>query len=179
VDDVIAVYKELLKTYLPKNMALYGTSAGAILTAQAAVRMKHDEIPLPAALGFFTGHVDFSKVGDSQAFFAVPGLVGARPPEPEQNSPYMSGHDPRDPLASPMFADLHGLPPTLCMTGTRDLFLSGTSNFHRALLRAGVDADLVVFEGMSHAHWYMIGIPEATEALEIQAHWLDRKLEGK
>ena len=179
VDDVIAVYKELLKTHQAKNMALYGTSAGAILTAQTAVRMKHDGLPLPGALGFFTGHTDFTKVGDSQAFFAVPGLASAKPPTPENESPYMKGHDPKDPLASPIFADLHGFPPTLCMTGTRDLFLSGTSNFHRVLISQGVDADLVVFEAMSHAHWYMIGIPEATEALEIQAHWFDRKLGGK
>jgi acetyl esterase/lipase len=179
VDDVIAVYKELLKTYQPQNIALYGTSAGAILTAQAAVRMKHDGIPLPRALGFFTGHADFTTVGDTQAFFAVPGVVGARIPEPERNRPYMKGHDPKDPLASPIYADLKGLPPTLCMTGTRDQFLSSTANFHRALLRQGVDSDLVVFEAMAHAHWYMIGIPEATEALEIQANWFDRKLGGK
>ena len=80
VDDTIAVYKELLKTYKPENMALYGTSAGAIITAQVAVRMKKDSIPLPAALGFFSGAADFSRAGDSQAFFGVPGLLGATPP---------------------------------------------------------------------------------------------------
>jgi epsilon-lactone hydrolase len=124
VDDVVAVYKELLKTYQPQNMALYGTSAGAILTAQVAVRLKHDGIPLPRALGFFTGHADFARVGDSQAFFAVPGLVGARIPEPERDRDYMKGHDAKDPLASPIYADLKGLLPTFCMTGTRDQFLS-------------------------------------------------------
>jgi acetyl esterase/lipase len=179
VDDVIAVYKELLKTYQPQNMALYGTSAGASLTAQSVARMKHDGLPLPRALGFFTGNADSSRPGDTQAFFAVPGLNGASVPQGGGNSAYLKGHDLKDPLASPIFSDLKGWPPVLCMTGTRDLFLSSTSNFHRALLKAGVDADLVVFEAMSHAHWYMIGIPEATEALQIQANWFDRKLEGK
>ncbi|MCX6627521.1 MAG: alpha/beta hydrolase fold domain-containing protein, partial [Candidatus Solibacter sp.] len=176
VDDVVAVYKELLKTHQPGTLAIYGTSAGAILTAQVAVRLKHDKVPLPAALGFFTGHVDFTASGDSHAFFGVPGLMGARIPEAESSRPYMAGHDPKDPLASPIFADLTGLPPTLCITGTRDQFLSSTSIFHRALLRAGVDAELVVFEAMSHAHWFMIGIPEATEALETMAKFFDRNL---
>jgi epsilon-lactone hydrolase len=89
VDDGIAVYKELRKTFRPRNLVLYGTSAGAILTAQVAVRMKRDGITLPTALGFFTGHADFSTVGDSQAFFAVPGLMGTRVPEPENNRPYI------------------------------------------------------------------------------------------
>jgi epsilon-lactone hydrolase len=154
-------------------------TAGAILTGQVSARLKHDQIPLPRALGFFTGHADFTKTADSHAFFAVPGLADAKIPEAQYLRPYMNGRDPNDPLASPILGDLKGLPPTLCMTGTRDQYLSATSNFHRALLRAGVEADLVVFDAMAHAHWYMIGIPEATEALEIQAKWFDRRLNGK
>ena len=52
-DDVVAVYKELLKTYKPGKIAIYGTSAGAGLTAQSVVRFKHDGLPLPGALGIF------------------------------------------------------------------------------------------------------------------------------
>jgi acetyl esterase/lipase len=178
VDDVIAVYRELLKTYRPENLILYGTSAGAILSAQTAVRMKHDSIPLPAALGFFTGHVDFSTTADSQSFFAVPGLTGAKLPVPETDRPYLKGHDPKDPLASPAYADVHGFPPVLCMTGTRDLFLSNTSNFHRQLLKAGVKSELLVYEAMSHAFWYMIGTPESKEALEAQAEFFNRQLDA-
>lgn len=179
VDDVVAVYKELLKTARPGKIAIYGTSAGAILTGQVAVRLKHDGLPLPGALGFFTGHADFSRAGDSQAFYAVPGLVGSRPPESEGSRPLLKGTDPSNPLASPIFADLKGLPPTLCITGTRDLFLSATSTFHRALLRAGVQADLVVFDSMPHAFWFEIGTPESTEALAIMATFFDRYLGGK
>ena len=79
VDDVIAVYRELLKTNQPRRVVLYGTSAGAILSAQAAVRMRREGLPLPAAIGFFTGFADFANPGDSLAFFGVPGLDGARP----------------------------------------------------------------------------------------------------
>jgi acetyl esterase/lipase len=77
---------------------------------------------------------------------------------------------------SPIYADLAGWPPTLCVSGTRDLLLSGTVNFHRALLRKGVDARLVVFDAMPHAHWYMVGIPEATEAVELMARFFDEQL---
>ena len=65
--------------------------------------------------------------------------------------PYVGDHDRKDPVLSPMYADLRGFPPTLCMTSTRDHCLSGTADFHRALLRAGVDARLMVFDAMPHA----------------------------
>jgi monoterpene epsilon-lactone hydrolase len=179
VDDVVAVYKEVLRTHKPAKIAIYGTSAGAILTGQVAVRLKHDGLPEPGALGFFTGHADFTRTGDSQSFYAVPGLVGSRPPQPEAGRPYMKGADPSSPLASPIFADLKGLPPTLCVTGTRDLFLSATSTFHRALLRAGVESDLVVFDSMPHAFWFEIGTPESKEALDMMADFFNRHLGGK
>jgi acetyl esterase/lipase len=179
VDDTIAVYKELLKTYAPEHIALFGTSAGAVITAQVAVRMKKDSLTLPAALGFFTGAADLSRAGDSQAFFGVPGLLGAAPPGDQFSSGYLKGADPRDPLVSPIFADLRGLPPTLNITGTRDLLLSGTSNFHRALLKAGVKSELIVYDAMSHAFWYMIGTPESKEALEAMAEFFDRQLNAK
>jgi epsilon-lactone hydrolase len=178
VDDAIAVYREILKTHEPRRVVLYGTSAGAVLSAQAAVRMRREGLPLPAAIGFFTGLADFANPGDSFAFFGVPGLDGARPPERHgsHDALYLGDHDPTDPLVSPIFADLTGWPPTLCVTGTRDMLLSGTVNFHRALLRQGVDARLVVFDAMPHAHWYTVGIPEATEALELMAHFFDQQL---
>lgn len=65
--------------------------------------------------------------------------------------PYVGDHDRKDPVLSPIYADLKGFPPTLCMTSTRDHYLSGTTDFHRALLRAGVDARLLVFDAMPHA----------------------------
>lgn len=179
VDDTIAVYKELLKTYRPEDIALYGTSAGAIITAQVAVRMKKDSIPLPAALGFFTGAADFSRAGDSQAFFGIPGLLGATiNAGGAMVSAYVKGVDLRDPLVSPIFADLRGLPPTLNITGTRDLLLSATANFHRALLNAGVKSELIVYDAMSHAFWYMIGTPESKEALETMSEFFDRQLDA-
>jgi acetyl esterase/lipase len=177
IDDIIAVYRELLKTYKPRNIGMYGTSAGAILTAETAVRLRQLKLPLPAALGFFSGMADFSRTGDSSYYFGVPGLAGARVPHGDGAAvAYLGDLDKKDPVASPMYADLKGFPPTLCMSGTRDMLLSGTANFHRALVLAGVDAQLVIYDAMPHAHWYMIEIPEAREALEVQARFLDQHL---
>ena len=63
VDDSIAVYKELLKTYKPEHIVIYGTSAGAILTGEVAVKIKHLGLPMPAALGIFSGMGDFARAG--------------------------------------------------------------------------------------------------------------------
>ena len=177
VDDVIAVYKELLKTYKASNIGIYGTSAGAALTLQAAARIRHDGLPQPGALGVFSGNGDSTNPTDSTAMFSTAGLVGAKIPEAgNQRGAYLGDHDSKDPLASPIFSDLKAFPPTLCMTGTRDTALVGTSNFNRALRRAGVDTKLVVFDGLPHAFWYTTGIPESTEALEIQTKFFDQKL---
>ena len=72
-------------------------------------------------------------------------------------------------MLSPIYGDLHGLPPTLFITSGRDLLLSGTVNLHRAYLNAGVDAHLEVFDALPHAFWYNPNLPEAIEANHTMA----------
>jgi acetyl esterase/lipase len=178
VDDTVAVYKELLKTYEPRNIGLYGTSAGAVLTAEVAVRLRQLGLPLPAALGAISAFGDFSKMGDSRAMYGLRGLSGHLDP-PGKGGPeadYMGTADPRDPVLSPVFADLHGMPPILLITGGRDMMLSGTTILHRAYLRAGVDASLVVFEALPHGFWDDPSLPECAEAHRMMAEFFDRKL---
>jgi acetyl esterase/lipase len=171
VDDAVAVYKELLKTYEPKHIVIYGTSAGAVMTGEVAVKLKQLGLPMPAALGIFSGIGDFARNGDSMALFSLRGLSGhLDPPTSGPHDPYYIGSaDPRDPVLSPIYADLHGLPPTLFVSSTRDALLSGTANLHRAFLRAGVDARLVVFDALPHAFWYNAQLPESIEASHIMA----------
>jgi acetyl esterase/lipase len=179
VDDVIAVYKELLKTYKPRSIGVFGTSAGGILTAEVTVKLKQLGLPLPGALGLFTMLADFSHTSDSQQLFALNGLSGSIAPQDPNgghDEEYIGKTDRRDPVLSPLFADLHGFPPALLVTGTRDALLSSTTIFHRALLHAGVDAQLLVFEAMPHAFWYHFRMPETTEALNIMARFFDDKL---
>jgi monoterpene epsilon-lactone hydrolase len=178
VDDTIAVYRELLKTYSPKHLALYGSSAGAVLSAQAAVRARELGLPLPAALGFFSGTVDFARPGDSEAFFTIGGLGPLVTPVAVQAHGYLADNNLSNPVLSPAYADVKGFPPVLLMCGTRDFFLSGTTNFHRQLLRAGVPAQLVVFDAMPHVHWGNAELPESQEALDIQARFLAEHVSG-
>lgn len=178
VDDSIAVYKELLKSYKPQHIVIYGTSAGAILTAEVAAKIKQLGLPMPAALGIFSGMGDFARTGDSIAIYALRGFAGhLDPPDPGAHDPYYVGEtDPKDPILSPIFGDLHGLPPTLFVTSERDLLLSGTVNLHRAYLLAGVDARLAVYDGLPHAFWYDPRLPEAIEANHIMADFFVKQL---
>jgi len=179
VEDVVATYKELLKTYKPKNIGIFGTSAGAILTAEATARLKQLGLPIPGALGIFSGTGDFSRAGDSLLLYTLegfPGELAVIDPAQPHHDEYVGKTNPRDPVLSPLFADLKGWPPSLSITSTRDILLSGTTMFHRALLAAGDDADLVVFEALPHAFWYHFELPETTECLNIMAKYFDRKL---
>ncbi len=180
VDDVVAVYQELLKNHKPQSIGIFGTSAGAILTGEVAVKLKQSGIPLPAALGLFSVLADFSRPGDSQNLFTLNGFPGILLPTPAVkplSDEYAPKTDPRDTVLSPLYADLHGLPPSLLVTSTRDILLSNTTIFHRALLHAGNDAQLVVYEALPHAFWYHFQLPETREALEGMATFFNQKLE--
>ena len=82
------------------------------------------------------------------------------------------------PRVSPIFTDLSGFPPTLCIAGTRDFMLSQTGLFHRALLAAGVAAQLLVFEAMPHAHWIFLDLPESDQAFRAMARFFTSQLES-
>ena len=178
-DDVLAVYKELLKEYKPQNIGIFGTSAGAILTVEVAAKLKQSDLPLPAALGMFSVLGDFSAPGESAALFTLNGFPGTLMPEHTgKHAPneYAPNIDQKDPLLSPLYADLHGMPPSLFVTSTRDILLSSTSILHRAFLRSDNDAELVVYEALPHAFWYHFQLPETQECLELIAKFFEKKL---
>lgn len=177
VDDAVAVYKELLKTYPATHIGLYGTSAGAILTAEVAVRLKQLGLPLPGALGVFSGLGDFSSEGDSRSMYALNGLSGHLDvPNGVHDTNYVGQTDPRNPVLSPLFAYVHGFPPTLFLTSTRDMLLSGTTILQRHFYESGVESPMVVFEGLPHAFWNTIKLPESHEAFGIMAKFLDKNV---
>jgi epsilon-lactone hydrolase len=90
---------------------------------------------------------------------------------------YANGRDLKDPQLSPIYGDFTGFPPAILTSGTRDLFLSLTVLTHRKLRRAGVEAELQVFEGMSHAQYlFDPSAPETREAFGEIARFFDRHL---
>lgn len=157
IDDAVAVYRELLKTTPAEKIGVFGTSTGGGMTLVLALRAKAEGLALPAALAPGTPWTDLSKTGDSyftnqgvdNILVSYDGWVG------EAAKIYAAGHDLKDPMLSPVYGDVSGFPPTLLTSGTRDLFLSNTVRMHLKLRQAGAIADLIVFEGMSHAHYQM------------------------
>lgn len=173
VDDALAIYTDALSQREPASIGIYGTSAGAILTGQLLARIKAEGLPMPAAAGVFSGSADLALPGDCEAF--LPSIMGSRS-GPDVLADYSAGTDRTDPLLSPLYGDLTGLPPTLLMASTRDQLLSQTLRFHLALRKAGVDADLMVYEGMLHAFWAYMECPETEDALAAQAAFFVRHL---
>jgi acetyl esterase/lipase len=90
---------------------------------------------------------------------------------------YANGRDLKDPLLSPVYGDMRGFPPAILTTGTRDLLLSNTVRVHRKLRQAGIEAELHVYEGQSHAHYMRdVNAPETREAFEEIARFFARHL---
>ena len=175
VDDALAAYKAALETFPPSKIAVFGTSAGAVLTVQLAARIKAEGLPMPAALGVFSGGGDLARAGDIEGF--LPPLQAGKPTT-EVIKTYLGDADPTDPLVSPLYGDLSGLPPTMVMSSTRDLLLSHCCVLHLALRDAGVAAELLVYEGMPHAFWIGPDCPEVTSALKAQAGFLSGHLKS-
>jgi monoterpene epsilon-lactone hydrolase len=167
LDDAVSVYKDVLKTTSPKDVAFFGTSAGGALTLEMVLRARQDGLPLPGAIAPGTPMSDVTKTGDS--FYTnekVDNVLVSRSGFCDAATiVYAHGHDLSDPLLSPVYGDLHGFPPAMLTTGTRDLLLSNTVRVHRKLLRSGVQAELEVFEGESHAQYQFDDtVPETKEA---------------
>ena len=179
MDDSIAVWKELLKTNSAANMAVFGTSTGGAMTLALVLRAKAENVPLPAAIAPGTPWSDIAKIGDTyqtnewidNVLVTWDGWLG------RAALLYAAGRDLKDPQLSPIYGDFTGFPPAILTSGTRDLFLSNTVRTHRKLRRAGVAADLNVYEGQSHAQYGANpDAPETKEAFTDIARFFDKYL---
>ena len=179
LDDAMTVWKAAVKMADPKNMAIFGSSAGGALTLSMILRAKQEHLPLPAAIAPGTPMSDLTNAGDSFRTNAMLDNVLVAPDAScdKRAALYANGHDLKDPMLSPLYGDMRGFPPTILTTGTRDLLLSNTVRVHRKLRQAGVEAVLQVYEGQSHAQYARdVSAPETREAFEEIAHFLDQHL---
>ena len=194
-EDVAKVYHGLLKAYAPDRIGLFGCSAGGTLAAMSVAWLQKEKLPRPGALGIFSAgaYGDFNAApstpgswgGDSR--FTAPPLVGepALPADPRQMAPlstleaaYLRHADLRDPLVSPALspAVLAKFPPTLLIAGTRGFDMSAAVQTHRQLVRAGVPADLQIWDGMGHCFFTDVDLPESQEAFAIMTQFFDSRL---
>ena len=179
LDDAMAVWKAAVKMADPKNMAIFGSSAGGALTLSMVLRAKRDHLPMPAAIAPGTPMADLTNSGDTFRTNAMLDNVLVAPDAScdKRAALYTNGHDLKDPFLSPLFGDMHGFPPAILTSGTRDLLLSNTVRVHRKLRQAGVEAFLQVYEGQSHGQYSRdVDAPETKEAFEEIAHFLDKHL---
>lgn len=181
-EDVASVYKEVLKQYSPQHVGLYGCSAGGMLTAMSIAWFHKNHLPNPSAIGVLCASIGELTGGD--ASFITGALNGFAVPAGRQGSgagmqfrpTYLSNVDPKDPLAYPINSPalVAKFPPTLLVTSTRGMEYSSAINSHNALVRAGVDAELHVWDGLPHAFWYNSDLPESREVYSVIARFFDR-----
>jgi monoterpene epsilon-lactone hydrolase len=178
-DDSVAVYRELLKTTGAKHIGIFGASAGGSLTITTLLRAKMENLPMPGAIAPGTPTVDLTKTGDSlYVNEMVDNVLGTQDGFIRATALlYANGRDLKDPLLSPIYGDVHGFPPAILTSGTRDLYLSNTVRMHRKLRAAGVEAVLQIFEGQSHVQYMSdINAPEVREYHDEAARFFDLHL---
>jgi len=183
VDDVLAVYRELLKTHAPQSIGIYGGSAGAILTGETVAALIDRGLPVPAAIGLFNGGIA-DATGDS-IYWTGP-LTGAPPLQPlvvqgamrALEHPYFGGANLQSFLAFPASdpARLKGFPPTLLLSGTRDFMLSSVLYSERQLSRAGVPTELHVWDGLWHTAFGHAELSETQEMIRFTADFFSNHL---
>lgn len=155
MDDVTAAWRALVKTVDARRIGIEGTSTGGGMTLALVLRAKAEGLPLSAAIAPGSPWSDLKGAGDSyktnewvdNVVVSYDGYLS------RVARLYAHGHDLRDPQLSPIYGNFDGLPPAILTAGTRDLFLSNTVRVHRKLREAGVEADLEVYEGLSHAQF--------------------------
>ena len=177
-EDVEAVYRKLLETHRPGEIGIYGCSAGGILTGEAVARFIADKLPVPGAIGTFCGSL-VTIAGDSA--YVGPLLNGQGVPQEPLDLvqlPYFHGVDANDPMVQPGLSPglLKHFPPTLLITGTRDMALSSVVHSQALLSQAGVEAELHVWEGMWHSFFSDPELPESQQAYRTIVAFFERHL---
>jgi acetyl esterase/lipase len=179
VDDLTAVWRAVVADRPAAGVALGGTSAGANIVLATLLRLVALGVDRPGAVMLGTPACDITKTGDT--WFTNAGLdhtLVAWEGVPAAGAAMYTGDLPPDDLdVSPIHGDFAGFPPTYLISGTRDALLSDTVRTHRKLRRAGVIADLHVYEGLAHADFALrIGSPEQAEHYAELDVFLDRHL---
>jgi hypothetical protein len=177
-EDIVAVYRELLKSHKPKNIAMFGASGGCTLAQTTVLWLPVQKLPLPGAVGLGTCSGGSNR-GDAR--YTMNGLDAGLSSAFSEQAPYHPGNltrKPDEPPATALDGDIpKGYPPAFLLSGTRDMCLSQTVLLHRKLLKAGVEADLNVFEGMWHFFWEDPSLPESREAMTALANFFNRHLQ--
>jgi acetyl esterase/lipase len=180
VDDAVAVYRALLKTgHEPQHIVVSGESAGGGLTLSLILALRAAGIPLPACAAVFSPWTDLAATGDSihtnsnrcSMFIGTDIAPSARY--------YLGDTDPLNPLASPLYADLTGLPPLLIHVGADEVLRDDSTRLAERARAAGVSVELKIWPVVPHA-WQLAAhmIPEGRASLREAGDFLRTRAAG-
>jgi acetyl esterase/lipase len=180
VDDAVAAYRALLGQGVAESaIAFAGESAGGGLVAATLVALKDAGLPQPASAAVFSPWADLTVTGES----AGDGAGGRAALDPAltpaglrtRARDYLGDRDPATPLASPVFADLGGLPPLLIQVGSHEILLDDAVRLAARAAAANVRVDLQVWPEVPHVFQGFAAIlDEADQALDSAAAFLRR-----
>jgi monoterpene epsilon-lactone hydrolase len=180
LDDALAAYGWMLDRGMkPGNIAFAGDSAGGNLALAAMLALRERGLPLPVSAVLMSPWTDLAATGASYVSRAEADPIHQRPMILVLAKNYLGGQgDPCDPLVSPLYADLTGLPPLLIQVGDSETVLDDSVMFADKARAAGIDVSLEVWDGMIHV-FQMFELPEARRAIASIAGFLNRHLHIK
>jgi epsilon-lactone hydrolase len=167
VEDAVAAYKGLLdEGEHPEKIFLAGDSAGGGLTAAALVSLQEQGIPMPAGGVCISPWADLTFSGRSMHTKSIVDAMISKETLAWMGGLYLAGQDAAHPLASPIFADLRGLPPLLIQVGGDEVLLDDAVRLHEAAKAVGVNSTLEVWDNMMHV-WHLMAkfVPEGKVAI--------------
>lgn len=175
LDDCVAAYRWLLTQGIPPhNIVLAGDSSGGNLTITTMMKLRDSGLPLPTAAACLSPVTDFTNKGGPQEGFKDP-ILPARVIRFYHRS-YLGNNDPHNPLASPVYGDLHGLPPLLVHAGEDELLCEDAERIVNLAKSAGVEARLEIYPRMWHVWQLFLNLPQAIQSLEDIAGFLGAHL---
>ena len=178
LEDATDAYQWLLKQgYLPENIIIAGDSAGGGLTVATLINLREKGVTLPAAGVCLSPWTDLCCEGDSQRTHEQLDPFLSSQWLRDMAEHYIQSNDPRNPLISPLYGNLKGLPPLLIQVGSDEVLLDDSVRLERQALNDGVDVTLNVYQDMWHV-WQIFAaiMPEAKEALIEIADFTSNKM---
>lgn len=168
VEDATSAYRWLLdQAIAPEHIVIAGDSAGGGLTVATLLALREARVPLPAGGVCISPWVDLTCSGASYGTKAGADPIVRRGGVEEMARAYLGVTPPRTPLASPLFADLRGLPPLLIHVGSDEVLLDDAVQLAERAKTAGVHATLEIYDRMIHVwHWFLPMLDEAQTAVE-------------
>jgi acetyl esterase/lipase len=168
LEDATAAYRWLLSTGIrPEKIVLAGDSAGGGLAIATLVALREGGVPLPAAAVCISPWTDLEVSGESMTSRAAIDPMCHKQGISRLAEIYLAGRDPRSPLASPLNADLTGLPPLLVHVGEAETLYDDSSRIVERAKRANVDVTFKEWKEMIHVFpLFVPGIAESRKVIE-------------